>query len=144
MDRSGNLYGTTEDAGPNGGGTVFELSASTGFTLSVVYGFSSCNPWAGVTLGPDGNLYGVCGGGGAYGYGWVFEVPPNCNQTCTPIDLYDFNDSYGAYPNGPVAFDASGNLYGTTEGGGNMGSGCSDYGCGVVWELAGVTGDPQH
>ena len=33
---------------------------------------------------------------------------------------------------------------GTTEGGGNMGSGCSDYGCGVVWELAGVTGDPQH
>ncbi len=31
-DHAGNLYGTAENDGPNGGGTVYELKASTGFT----------------------------------------------------------------------------------------------------------------
>jgi uncharacterized repeat protein (TIGR03803 family) len=135
MDRSGNLYGTTLDNGPNGGGTVFELSASRGWAFSLVYAFASCDPGAGMTIAPDGSLYGVCQAGGAFGHGWVFEMPPNCNQTCGPNDLHDFDGSDGSYANGPVVFDASGNLYGTTYGGGNTGQGCNEYGCGVVWEI---------
>jgi len=138
MDQSGNLYGTGLNNGPNGGGTVFELSASRGWALSLVYAFASCQPAAGVTVGPNGSLYGACQVGGAFGYGWVFEMPPNCNQTCQPTDLHDFDGSDGAYAAGPVVFDASGNLYGTTYGGGNMEEGCDVEGCGVVWEIAGV------
>jgi len=135
-DQSGNFYGTATEEGPNGGGTVFELSPSDGgWTFSLVYSFSSCNPTAGVTLGADGNLYGACEGGGANADGWLFEMPRNCNQTCAPADLHDFSGTDGAGPIGPVVFDASGNLYGTTfEGGiGNCNGGSG--GCGVVWEI---------
>jgi len=132
-DESGNLYGTARDNGPHGGGTVFELSPSNGgWTFALIYAFSSCTPYAGVTLGPEGNLYGVCQVGGAHKDGWVFEMPPNCNGSCTATDLHDFNGSEGSYPFGPVAFDASGNLYGTTPAGG---IGDCGYGCGVAWEI---------
>ena len=135
-DAAGNFYGTARDNGPNGGGTVYELSPSDGgWSFSLVYAFSSCEPQAGVTLGPDGNLYGVCLQGGANRDGWVFQVPPTCNQTCTPNNLHDFNFSQGSYPEGPVAFDANGNLYGTAYDGGNVGRTCGSVGCGVVWEI---------
>jgi len=135
-DDSGNFYGSATEDGPNGGGTVFELSPSNGgWTFSLVYAFSLCNPIAGVTLGPDGNLYGVCEAGGANAGGWVFQMPRTCNQTCTPTDLHDFNATEGANPEGPVVFDASGNLYGTTFEGGIGDCIGGMHGCGVVWEL---------
>jgi hypothetical protein len=80
----------------------------------------------------------VCQDGGA------FEMPSNCNQTCTPNDLHDFDGSDGRYPDGNVVFDAGGTLYGTTYGGGHMGNACSEYGCGVVWEMMGVANTPRH
>ena len=137
-DAFGDLYGTAPDNGPNGGGTVYELSPSNGgWTFSLLYGFSSasCEPMAGVTLGPDGNLYGVCRVGGAHNNGWVYEVPPNCNQSCTPTDLHDFNFTDGNDPQGAVSFDANGNLYGTAFSGGTLN--CTEFpgGCGVVWEI---------
>lgn len=138
MDQAGNLYGTARDNGPNGGGTVFEFSPSNGgWTFTLLYAFSSnaCGPMAGLTLGPDGNLYGVCRTGGMNRNGWVFELPTNCNQTCTPNVVHDFNFTDGADPEAPVTFDANGNMYGTTVAGG-MGNCSSDPGeCGVVWEI---------
>lgn len=132
-DQSGNFYGTARDNGPNGGGTVFELSPSNGgWNFSLVYAFTSCSPMAGVTLGADGNLYGVCAGSLPNNDGWVFEMPRNCNQACTPNDLHDFDFFHGALPWGAVAFDADGNIYGTTRAGGT--GNCTD-GCGVVWEI---------
>ncbi len=132
MDSSGNLYGTIIDS-------VYKLSpVNGGWNYSTVYTFASCAFNAGVTLGPDGNLYGACYGG-IVGYGGsVFEMPPNCNQTCIPNDLHDFSFSEGTQPMGPVVFDASGNLYGTTLYGGYTGFPCGAYGCGVVWEIAGA------
>ncbi len=144
MDQSGNLYGTGEANGPSGGGTVYKLSPSGGgWTLSVVYAFgfytyTQCAPFGGVTLGANGNLFGACQIGGANGVGWVYEMPPNCDQTCTPTDLYDFTGGVSCYAHGPVSFDSSGNLYGTCYGGGNSGNGCSADGCGTVWEIEGV------
>jgi len=137
MDEHRNLYGTASDNGPHGGGTVFELSPfNGGWTFTLIYSFSTCQPEAGVTLGPDGNLYGVCRiGPGRNQHGWVFKMPTNCNQTCTPTDLHDFDFTHGADPRGTVAFDANGNLYGTTFAGG-IGE-CTAFPdqCGVVWEI---------
>lgn len=151
IDQSGNLYGTAESYGPSEGGTLYELSPlNGGWNFSLVYVFSpdplsrySCAPLTGVTLGPDGNLYGVCEIGGVNGYGWVFKMPPNCDQTCTPNDLHDFDGSDGWTPYGQVVFDTSGNLYGTTQFGGNL-SDCGGDGCGVVWEITEVTDGFRH
>ena len=136
VDSSGNLYGTTFN-------DVYELSpVNGGWTFSVVYNFS-CEIQAGVTLGPDGNLYGACERGPGNG-GSIFKLPPDCNQTCTPIDLHDFQFSDGSGPMGPVVFDASGNLFGTTYNGGYTGSPCGTTGCGVIWEIAGAADTPRH
>jgi len=68
---------------------------------------------------PEGNLYGtaLAGGGGlnncAFGCGMVFKIDPAGNQTI----LYDFlGGANGGYPVAAVTRDASGNLYGTTQG----------------------------
>src|SRR5262249_36252317 len=48
--------------------------------------------------------------------------------------LYSFQCAPdGAYPGAGLAIDMSGNLYGTTEGGGAGGAGCSQ--CGTVFEV---------
>ena len=50
-DTSGNLYGATESYGPNGGGTVWELSpANGGWSFTVLYAFTGTNG------GPNGGL----------------------------------------------------------------------------------------
>ncbi len=64
----------------------------------------------------------------------AFAAKPMPPQTFTT--LYSFSGSDGAGPQGGMAFDADGNLYGTTYSGGNMH--CSDgnyIGCGVVFKL---------
>jgi uncharacterized repeat protein (TIGR03803 family) len=132
MDSAGDLYGTDLN-------DVYKVSLVNGsWIYSIVYDFS-CEIHAGVTMGTDGNLYGVCEHGAGNKYpGWVFKLPPDCNQTCTPVDLHDFVFSDGTVPYGPVVFDESGNLYGTTTNGGYTGSPCGTAGCGTAWEIAGV------
>jgi len=134
MDSSGNLYGTAIT------GEVFKLSpVNGGWTYSVVSEFN-CGLQAGVTLGPDGNLYGVC----TQFDGWVFRLPPDCNQTCVPTNLHNFDFTDGSLPFGPVVFDDSGNLYGTTANGGFTGTHCGTAGCGTAWEIEGAADIPRH
>ena len=60
--------------------------------------------------------------------GTVFELTPNGDGRWTESVLHSFNGSDGGYPSGGLTFDAAGNLYGTTAGGGS-------YGYGVVFKL---------
>src|SRR5262249_24687305 len=55
------------------------------------------------------HLFGTTNAGGAFGRGTVFE---EVNGTITV--LADFNGANGAYPNGGLVRDGSGNLFGTT------------------------------
>jgi uncharacterized repeat protein (TIGR03803 family) len=132
MDSSG-IYGATSDAGPNGGGAAYKLFPSSGgWRPSVLYSFTGAS-----TSGPYGNLakykagtfYGTTQGNpGAGDYGTVFALIPSV-PNWTYILLYRFTGgSDGANPYGTLVFDASGNLYGTTEAGGA-------HGYGVVFEL---------
>jgi uncharacterized repeat protein (TIGR03803 family) len=79
-------------------------------------------PFAGLVFDSAGNLYGTTALGGAYtkpslqGDGTVFKVAPNGTETI----LHNFNGTDGFYPFASLVIDSSGNLYGTTDGGGKV------------------------
>ena len=87
----------------------------------------------GLIFDAAGNLYGSTGGGGRYtrscsaGCGVVFKLSPGANGWTETV-LHYFNGTDGFGPSG-VIFDAVGNLYGTTSGGGR-------FGCGNVFKLS--------
>jgi uncharacterized repeat protein (TIGR03803 family) len=69
FDSAGNLYGTAQDGGIYGYGTVFELIPNNGkWTEKVLHSFNydgkdGANPYAGLILDSAGNLYGTTGQG---------------------------------------------------------------------------------
>ena len=110
---------------------------ATTTTLYAFTGGTDGNEPSGVTFDNAGNIYGTASGG-TLGYGFVFELTPNSNGTWTKSVLYQFMGGHDrAYPSSSLIFDATGNLYGTTDGGGDPDH-CvvgSVDGCGVVFEL---------
>lgn len=73
----GNFYGTTNQGGSSGDGTVFKITPAGAET--VVYSFTGgaadgAAPSAGLIQGSDGKLYGTTSSGGPNGYGTVFVV----------------------------------------------------------------------
>jgi uncharacterized repeat protein (TIGR03803 family) len=130
LDAKGNLYGTTFAGGNAPGlGVVFKVTPAGAET--VLHAFNSadgCSPYAGLIRGTKGTLYGTTGACGAYGYGTVFEV----TKTGTETVLYTFTGGAdGGQPFAALVRDKDGNLYGTTNVGGVLGSYC----CGVVFEV---------
>jgi len=134
LDADGNLYGTTINGSINDAGTVFTLlkPAQLGkpWIEKVLLKFDGKKiggtPYGGVVFGPGGNLYGTGGYGGTSGAGVVFMLSPNAGAKTgwTETVLYNFtNGTDGGYPYAVPAFDAAGNLYGTTLNGGNAGNG---------------------
>jgi uncharacterized repeat protein (TIGR03803 family) len=85
-------------------------------------GVDGVNPQAGLIFDGSGNLYGTTHGGGPENNGAVFELTPAAGGGWTEKVLHRFNNNNtgrdGFYPEARVIFDASGNLYGTTSGGG--------------------------
>lgn len=94
-------------------------------------------PYAGLIFDKAGNLYGTSELGGTYGQGTVFEIT-NSNGVWTENVLYSFTgEADGGQPAAALVFDTAGNLYGTTNFGGNTACG---LGCGTVFKLAPVSG----
>ncbi|HWY21099.1 MAG TPA: choice-of-anchor tandem repeat GloVer-containing protein [Candidatus Acidoferrum sp.] len=138
QDAAGNLYGMTGIGGDlsctydvgGGCGTVFKLDRNGNKT--VLHSFSGKADGAygsAMTLDAAGNLYGATqlGGDPTCGCGTVFKMYPNGGETV----LYSFTGGAdGSSPVGELAHDAAGNLYGTTQLGGDP-----TCGCGTVFKL---------
>lgn len=148
-DGTSALYGTTANRGAFGpGGVAFQLKpGKNGWAEEVLYDFcsvggDSCtdgsSPVSGLIVDGSGNLFGTADGG-TRTFGVAFELSPVRKGNWTETVLYNFcsltNCTDGAYPNGEMLRDASGNLFGTTEGGGggNCSFGLSN--CGIVFKL---------
>jgi uncharacterized repeat protein (TIGR03803 family) len=133
----GRLYGTTpfggnSACGGRGCGIVYSLSppatfcrvASCQWPETVVYRFTGlgdgATPQSGdLIFDQSGNIYGTASGGGANGAGVVYKLTKS-NGRWTESVLYSFTGgSDGGAPWGGVIFDNTGNLYGTTGGGGS-------------------------
>jgi uncharacterized repeat protein (TIGR03803 family) len=137
-DAHGNLYSTTWGGGAYSAGTVFKLDTTD--TETVLYSFTGGGdggwPTAGLVLDAQGNLYGTALGGGdpacAYGCGTVFKLDTTGKETV----LYSFTGTGGdgEGPSTGLVRDAKGNLYGTTQSGGDLA--CSaPHGCGTVFKV---------
>ncbi len=122
-DSSGNLYGTTEAGGQYGNGTVFKL-ASDG-TETVLHSFAGSPSdgdgpiYGSLTLDDAGNLYGTTVFGGQFGQGVVFRVTTAGAESILHSFCQRSACTDGAEPEGGVARDSAGNLYGTSSLGGS-------------------------
>ena len=84
-------------------------------TLASFDGTNGANPGGGLIMDAAGNSFGPTGLGGTSNGGTVFELAAGSGTITT---LASFNGTNGADPNGGLVEDASGNLFGTTAGGG--------------------------
>jgi hypothetical protein len=154
LDASGNIYGATASGGnlsacnpthfPSGCGVVFKLApaADGEWTETVIHAFTGKKdgwmPLGGPVLDSAGNLYGAAGRGGnadGSGYGVIFKLSHLRNGKWSKQVLHAFIGTDGFLPNGNLAIDANGNLYGTTWQGGRMRD-CNGLGCGTAFEVS--------
>jgi uncharacterized repeat protein (TIGR03803 family) len=142
FDAKGNLYGTTSSGGKAGEGAIFEFSpgADGNWTEKILYSFDNfttnpgVQPEGNLIFDSKGNLFGTTAAGGDAGGGVVFRLSPTADGDWLYRIIYDFpnnpevsDDADGPYA-GPT-LDRSGNLFGTTESGG-------EFNQGAVFEIA--------
>ncbi len=142
-DGSGNLYGTTTNAGGVTScnvhcGSIFELSPSSSkrgrWNFTILHDFTGGKdgglPEGALLFGQDGSLYGTANVGGTHGKfgdGVLFQLKPAKGHWVENV-LHDFGRrGDGRNPHGGLVTDARGNVYGTTANGGT-------YGRGTVYE----------
>jgi uncharacterized repeat protein (TIGR03803 family) len=149
IDSAGNLYGTTSGAGSDG--SVFEMvKQGDSWKLQTLYHFNDADgraPGARVVFGPDGALYGTTEFGGPAGSGTVFRVAQQPVASCHRAPclwketiLHAFGTTSdpadGYVPRSDLLFDSTGNIFGTTQYGGDKGAICYGTGCGTIFELS--------
>jgi uncharacterized repeat protein (TIGR03803 family) len=149
FDSKGNIYATSVEGGAAGDGAVIELvpqsdGSWTEVTLHTFGKGDGQTPSGQLVFDAAGNLYGTTQRGGLHGAGSVYELSPQSDGSWTERIIHNFGSGTdGSDPYGGLTIDASGNLYGTTTGGGvYQGTTCNPpgYGCGTVFELSPTAG----
>ncbi len=142
---NGTLYGAQLLAGDEDGGAIFNLrppfsaphSVMPQWSFAQLHSFGSGYDGAypgKVIFDASGNIFGTTTYGGDYNDGTVYEMTYAGGGNWNEQVLYSFQGgSDGYHPRG-LAFDAQGNLYGTTAYGGNSDCFLND-GCGTVYKL---------
>jgi uncharacterized repeat protein (TIGR03803 family) len=134
----GNLYGTTAVGSTSGGGTVYRYSPGSG-AFNTIFSLNQDGSEGNFILAPliqaaNGYLYGTAEFGGANGCGTIFTL----TTSGTLLHVYSFPCGAGGnLPAGPLVQGTDGNLYGTTQWGGNVSSsGECDSGCGTIYKVS--------
>ncbi len=141
------LSGTLSGCGGTGCGVIFKLSQSaTGWKETVLHSFhggsDGSTPPSGPTLDAAGDLFGVTSYGGStadcapQGCGLAFRLSSSSGWKETVLHAFTHSDD-GAYPVGPLSFDAAGNIFGESVDPVWCNSFIST--CGVVFKLS-----PEH
>jgi len=148
-DTKGNLYGTTQGNGFDGGqSVVFKVDPKGQQTvLLVADGPDASSLDSPLAVDAKGNIYGMSPYGGNFkanciflhedqGCGTLFKLTPSGKFTL----LHAFTDKDGRQPEGGVVLDAQGNIYGTANFGGDLkceslGYGYRIPGCGTIYKL---------
>jgi uncharacterized repeat protein (TIGR03803 family) len=134
MDSAGNLYGDTSYQDGQtfiGGGQVFEISPSGNKTVLYAFDLGGPNgdtPDSDLTFAPGEVLYGTTSEGGdlnvcsGSGCGTIFKI--DTSGILTTTHTFEGSPSDASIPNGPLARDSAGNLYGASFTGGlnNLGA----------------------
>lgn len=136
-DGHGNYFGTAI----GGNGSVFELTpaAGGGWSVTTIYAFpGATGPYYpdGIVMDSSGNIFVACAEGPPYGS--IAELSPNGAGGYTEKTIFHFNGTNGRDPLGMLVLDSSGNIYGTTNAGGQCSA--ESVGCGVAYELSPQTG----
>jgi len=132
----GALYGTATQGGANGRGVVFRLQPPATFckavqcpwTQTILHSFALSNdgsyPGSGdLIFDGAGNIWGTTGDGGDFFGGVVYELVRSGNSWTENV-IHNFGAvGDGARPSAGLTMDSQGNLYGTTQGGGNTNGG---------------------
>lgn len=152
LSATGALFGTTLFGGTDNRGVVFSLTQESGnWKFATLYSFTGIydglQPAGNLAFDSFGNLYGATYQGGANDWGSVFQLVPAGNGNAngdangwTENLLYSLplaGKRFGSGPLGGVILDAAGNIYLTTNQGGNL-SYCQSQGdgCGAVIQLS--------
>jgi uncharacterized repeat protein (TIGR03803 family) len=131
---SGELYGATEFGGgpceqyPVGCGTIFKMSPNG--LLTTLYSFCKAGggcpdgafPLGALVQAANGDFYGTTYQGGSHGGGTIFKISPA--GTLTTLDVLCNGSGPCNYePEAGLVLTSSGDLYGTSYGGGTNGYG---------------------
>jgi len=135
LDAGGNLYGTATAGGKFGDGIVFQLKPSgSKWIYKLIHTFPGTNggyvPYGGVVVDQkNGYLYGTTYYGGViWNVGVIYQLR-EVSGVWIPNIIYTFlGDTLGQNPYAGLTTDTAGNLYGTTNTGGN-------YNLGSVFKL---------
>src|SRR6266851_671078 len=121
FDSEGRMYGTTQDGGAYGQGTVYELALAKdgSYQERLLHSFGGADgsqPFWTLTMDSSGNLYGTTFDGGNLtacpnGCGTVFKLTKHGDGKWTESVLYALAASDGNDAVGRVVFDRAGNLY---------------------------------
>src|SRR5579859_1689959 len=145
FDSAGNFYGVTYAGGTStdctgGCGVAYRFSptATGGWKETALFSFShlaGAPPIGNLLRTSKGDVLGVTVTG-SFGGGLVYELAPTSSVPWQESYALIFNSTTeGAIPVDGLVADSAGNLYGVASEGGNL-SGCSNNGCGVVYELS--------
>jgi uncharacterized repeat protein (TIGR03803 family) len=108
----GGFYGTANQGGSNGFGTVFVFNPPN--SLATLYTFTGgvdgASPPCALTRGFDGNFYGMTSSNTSGGFGTVFRITPAGTLTT----VYTFNGTEGASQSNALIQGSDNNFYGST------------------------------